>query len=81
MLRARFEDAAFFYNSDLDHTLADFKVALKNVAYQQDLGSMLDKTDRVEKLVQTLAEMSNQTGRSKCSKMQYTFLSDTFING
>lgn len=66
MLQARFKDAAFFYDSDLTRTLADFKKELATLSYQQDLGSMLDKSDRVEKLVSILAEMSNHGGDPYC---------------
>eukprot|EP00798_Chlamydomonas_sp_ICE-L_P032510 gene32510-17216_t len=55
VLRARFEDAAFFYKEDLKQPLEDFRPKLKGTMFQKDLGSLFDKTERVEKLVATLA--------------------------
>jgi len=57
VLRARFEDAVFFYDSDLEKTLDDFKPALAGTMFQADLGTLLDKTTRVEALVEPLAAL------------------------
>lgn len=56
VLRARFEDATFFYREDLRQPLAAFRPRLSGTMFQKDLGSLLDKTERVEKLVAPLAE-------------------------
>ena len=50
VLRARFNDARFFWNADQKKTLADRVKDLANVTFQAKLGSYLDKTDRVESL-------------------------------
>ncbi|KAG1677161.1 hypothetical protein FOA52_000967 [Chlamydomonas sp. UWO 241] len=55
VLRARFEDAAFFYREDLKQKLADFRPKLNGTLFQKDLGSLLDKSNRVEGMVTTLA--------------------------
>lgn len=59
VLRARFQDALFFYRADLKQQLQDFKPALANIAFQKDLGSMLDKTERVQALVQALGGLAD----------------------
>lgn len=57
VIRARFADAEFFYNNDIKHSLADFRARLDKLTFQTDLGSMLDKTERLERLVPVIAEM------------------------
>eukprot|EP00887_Chlorella_sp_A99_P006103 scaffold22.g6103.t1 len=46
VLRARFEDAQFFYNADLQHTLEAARPRLAGTLFQKDLGSLLDKSGR-----------------------------------
>lgn len=62
MLQARFQDALFFYNSDLEHQLEDFVPALANITFQRDLGSILDKSRRVESLIPQLAALTSMQG-------------------
>ncbi len=47
VLRARLADAAFFWDTDLRTTLKDREVSLKNVLFQEKLGSYYDKSQRV----------------------------------
>ena len=44
MLRARFQDAQFFYEEDLKTPLADFRPQLAGTLFQKDLGTLLDKS-------------------------------------
>ena len=44
MLRARFEDAAFFFGEDLKQPLEDFRPLLKGTTFQRDLGSLFSKS-------------------------------------
>lgn len=55
VIRARYADAAFFWKQDTAQTLEAFRPALSGVIFQGKLGSMLDKSERVEKLVKILA--------------------------
>ena len=55
VIRARYADAEFFYNDDTNKKLADFLPRLDTLIFQEKLGSMRDKTRRVEKLVNDLA--------------------------
>ncbi len=57
VIRARFADAAFFINEDLQHPLAYYLPGLGTLTFQLKLGSMLDKTQRVERLVEKLIPM------------------------
>ncbi len=55
VIEARFADAAFFINEDLKHKLEDFLPRLATLLFQFKLGSMLDKTQRIEALTAKLA--------------------------
>lgn len=57
VIRARFADAEFFYNNDTKQPLVDFLPALSTLTFQADLGSMLDKTKRLQELVPAVAAM------------------------
>lgn len=59
VLRARFEDATFFYREDMKHQLEDFRPKLNGAMFQKDLGSLLDKSNRVEAIVESLASLAS----------------------
>jgi glycyl-tRNA synthetase beta chain len=56
VLRARFNDARFFYDVDQHRTLVDRVPDLVNVTFQAKLGSYLEKTERVVAFAGALAE-------------------------
>ncbi|MDX1524177.1 MAG: glycine--tRNA ligase subunit beta, partial [Anaerolineae bacterium] len=51
VLRARYADADFFFKADTAKKLADFLPRLDTLTFQEQLGSMLDKSKRLVKLV------------------------------
>ena len=55
VIRARFADANFFIHEDLKHKLSDLLEKLGTLTFQQKLGSMLDKSVRITKIVAQLA--------------------------
>ena len=55
VIRARYADAAFFIDQDLHHKLEDFLPRLGTLIFQTKLGSMLDKSKRIESLVEPLS--------------------------
>ena len=55
VIRPRFADAKFFWDEDLKTPLASYQDALKNVTYQQALGSLWDKSIRVAELSRVIA--------------------------
>jgi len=55
VVRARFADAAYFVKEDLKKPLEEFVPELEKLTFQTDLGSMLDKTQRIGHLVGVLA--------------------------
>ncbi len=56
VIRARYSDAAFFVEHDRRQPLAEFTPKLATLTFQEQLGSMLDKVQRLEKLAPWLAE-------------------------
>ncbi|MBU0967650.1 MAG: glycine--tRNA ligase subunit beta [Proteobacteria bacterium] len=50
VLRARLEDALFFFKEDKQRRLEEILKDLAGVVFQAQLGSMLEKTERLEKL-------------------------------
>ena len=57
VLGARFADADFFVREDMKHKLEDFRPRLAGITFHTKLGSMLDKSERIEKLVNELIPM------------------------
>jgi len=55
VIRPRFADAKFFWDEDLKAPLAGYQESLKNVTYQQALGSLWDKSVRVAELSRVIA--------------------------
>jgi glycyl-tRNA synthetase beta chain len=55
VLRARFNDAKFFWEFDQRVPLMDRVALLENVTFQKDLGSYLAKTERVRRVASSLA--------------------------
>ena len=62
VLRARFNDARFFWQTDQKQTLRQRVEVLRNVTFQKDLGSYYDKTMRVQRMASWLAEKVKQSG-------------------
>lgn len=62
VLRARFNDARFFWQTDQKQSLRQRVELLKHVTFQKDLGSYYDKTMRVQRLASWLAETVKQSG-------------------
>ncbi|MCS7225516.1 MAG: glycine--tRNA ligase subunit beta [Gloeomargarita sp. SKYB31] len=54
VLRARLADARFFYEADLRQPLAAYVPQLASVTFQEQLGSVLRKVQRMEQLLQTV---------------------------
>jgi glycyl-tRNA synthetase beta chain len=64
VLTARMSDAAYFFDHDMKTPLADRVEGLKKVTYQERLGSVHDKTMRVQKLAGHLAAILKADGKT-----------------
>ncbi len=60
VLRARFNDARFFWQTDQKMTLRDRVELLKSVTFQKDLGSYFEKALRTQHLASLVAESVRQ---------------------
>ena len=56
VLRARLADAQFFFDEDRKKSLSEHREKLKTVVFQQGLGSMYEKTERLMELVTVIVE-------------------------
>lgn len=57
VLIARFTDGAFFYKGDIQKPLESYLPRLGTLTFQEKLGSMLDKNNRVQSMVEPFAEL------------------------
>ena len=55
VLKARLEDAQFFFAEDRKKTLEEHREKLKTVVFQEGLGTVYEKTERLVKLVEKIA--------------------------
>ncbi len=59
VLRARLEDARFYYSEDREKPFAEYVEDLKTVTFQEKLGSLFDKTERVVELSSFISDCLN----------------------
>ena len=72
---ARFADAEFFVHEDMKKNLEDFVPKLSQLTFQKDLGSMLDKTERIEALTAILAGQLGLNEEQKLTALRIARLS------
>ena len=56
VIKARLDDAVFFFNEDTKKPLADYVEGLKGMTFQKGMGSIYDKTQRIIELSKVIAE-------------------------
>ncbi|OLS03366.1 glycine--tRNA ligase subunit beta [Tissierella creatinophila] len=56
VLGARLEDAKFFFREDISKPLEDYTESLKNITFQEKLGTLYDKSVRIAKLGEKIGE-------------------------
>ena len=59
VLRARLEDALFFFEKDREQPLEEYRNALKDMVFHEGLGTLHDKAERIEELAVALAQALN----------------------
>lgn len=62
VLRARFNDAQFFWNFDNRTPFAERREMLKHVTFQKDLGNYFEKTERIALLAGNIADGFSNAG-------------------
>ncbi|WP_446665156.1 glycine--tRNA ligase [Flexivirga sp. B27] len=55
VLRARYEDAAFFYDADLKVPLADLRSGIDKLTFENRLGSVAERADRINDVAREIA--------------------------
>jgi glycyl-tRNA synthetase len=65
VLRARFEDAAFFYQADLRTPPEEMTAGLVRLTFEERLGSMADRAARIRSIAESLAERAGLTGQER----------------
>ena len=64
VVRARLYDAKFFYDEDLKVPMEEFRARLASVAFQEKLGSVLQKSERIEAIAAALAAEAGVDGEA-----------------
>lgn len=59
VIKARLDDAVFFFNEDTKKSLADYVEDLKGITFQKGMGSVYDKTQRIISLSKDIAKEIN----------------------
>ncbi|GGB46834.1 glycine--tRNA ligase [Flexivirga endophytica] len=62
VLRARYEDAAFFYDADLKRPVADLRTGIGKLTFENRLGSMADRADRIHDVAREIASQLELSG-------------------
>lgn len=65
VLRARYEDAAFFWDADLKVGLDDFRRNIDSLTFENRLGSFAQRADRIRDVAQALAGHVELSGDDK----------------
>ncbi|WP_298267613.1 glycine--tRNA ligase subunit beta [Geobacter sp.] len=76
VLRARLSDARFFFEEDQKVSLETRAESLKNVVYQQKLGTSFEKMERFRALAEGLAELLNPAVKAKTSRAAFLCKAD-----
>lgn len=74
VIEARYADAAFFWQQDRKTTLGDIRPTLSGVTFQTRLGSMLDKSERLERLTPTIGAMLGLDEREQATAQRVAHL-------
>ena len=76
VIRARLEDALFFFKEDRQHRLEDRVQQLSGIVFQRKLGTMLEKTVRITSLAGWLAECLDPAQKPTAERAAYLAKAD-----
>ncbi|HEX8683543.1 MAG TPA: glycine--tRNA ligase subunit beta [Ardenticatenaceae bacterium] len=74
VLRARYSDANFFWNQDTKQKLEAFRPILKGLTFQEKLGSMLDKSERLRQTAPAFADRIRLSAEEKAAVERAAYL-------
>ncbi len=75
VLRARLDDAKFFFENDRKKTLEGHRDDLTRINYQEGMGDMRDKADRLQKLTEAIGKDWNFDAEKTADADRAAFLS------
>lgn len=86
VIRPRLSDAAFFFDTDKKQSLESRVQKLQTIVFQQKLGTVFDKSERIEKLARYIAEQfqkfelaSNPDHAARAAKLSKTDLASDMV--
>ena len=74
VLRARLHDAGFFFRGDRKRRLEELRPALAGVDFHKRLGTLLDKSERVRRIAEALAEKAALSADARAAADRGAFL-------
>ena len=75
VLKARLEDAQFFFDEDRKKSLEEHREKLKTVVFQEGLGSVYEKTERLQKLAEKISDALGVSAEDKKAALRAALLS------
>lgn len=75
VVSARLNDGEFFYNQDKKHELEYFRPKLKDIVFHENLGSVYEKSERLEKISPLLARIFNLNKKEEEELKRAAYLS------
>jgi glycyl-tRNA synthetase beta chain len=57
VVKPRLEDAMWYYQEDTKHSLEEYVATLSNVVFQAELGTLIEKTERIVKLSEYISKL------------------------
>ena len=81
VIKARLDDAVFFFNEDTKKPLVDYLESLKGVTFQKGMGTMFDKTQRLIELSNQIAKDLNVDSKDieRCAKLSKADLTTNLV--
>lgn len=80
VLKARLEDALFFWKEDTKKSLNEMVDGLKNVLFHERLGSTMDKVERLQKLSIYIGRENNLSNETALQRAAYLCKADLLSN-
>jgi glycyl-tRNA synthetase beta chain len=81
VLRARFEDGAYYFGEDKKKSLLEHAQGLKSLVFERDLGSYAQKSERIEKTALSLAQALNLPEECAVIKKAAPLLKADLVSG
>lgn len=81
VLRARFEDGAFYFAEDIKKSIDEHARALSSLVFERELGTVLDKSKRIEAIAVKLAHVFGLNADEKTIKLAAPLIKADLVTG